>query len=205
MMLGMLLDQQVTMEWAFGAPLLLKQRLGVAAARRRPRSRRWIPTRSRRCSATSPRCTAIPASMAKRTHDLCRAPRRELRRPGRGVWDDAATGDELLARVAGAARLRQGQGADLRRRARQAARRAARRAGSRPRPTGRRSPTSTRSSASPRSARRSARRRRRRSGRAPKPPPTKPSAIATAKIAGRRPRVDGRGADAADAWPVAAA
>src|SRR5229473_1761840 len=27
--LGMLLDQQVTMEWAFGAPLLLKQRLGV--------------------------------------------------------------------------------------------------------------------------------------------------------------------------------
>ena len=28
-MLGMLLDQQVTMEWAFGAPLLLKRRLGV--------------------------------------------------------------------------------------------------------------------------------------------------------------------------------
>src|SRR5207249_4762545 len=28
-MLGMLLDQQVTMEWAFGAPLLLKQRLGA--------------------------------------------------------------------------------------------------------------------------------------------------------------------------------
>ena len=67
----MLLDQQVTMEWAFGAPLLLKQRLGVeqldAAA-----IAAMDPPRSRRCSATSPRCTAIPASMAKRTHDLCR-------------------------------------------------------------------------------------------------------------------------------------
>src|SRR5690349_7668194 len=29
LMLGMLLDQQVTMEWAFGAPLLLMRRLGV--------------------------------------------------------------------------------------------------------------------------------------------------------------------------------
>ena len=27
-MLGMLLDQQVPMEWAFGAPALLKERLG---------------------------------------------------------------------------------------------------------------------------------------------------------------------------------
>ena len=99
MMLGMLLDQQVTMEWAFGAPLLLKQRLGVdhldAAA-----IAAMDPGRLEAVFRDKPALHRYPASMAKRTHDLCRHivehyDGAHRRRSGTG----ATTGEELLARV----------------------------------------------------------------------------------------------------------
>ena len=89
---------------------------------------------------------------------------------GRGVWADAETGDELLARVKALPGLRRGEGADLRRPARQAARRAAAAAGRRRPPTGRRSPTSTATTACSRSASRSARMK----ARQEQPPASKP-------------------------------
>src|SRR4051812_22763542 len=97
-MLGMLLDQQVTMEWAFGAPLLLKERLGEdrldAAA-----IAAMDPAALEAVFRDKPALHRYPASMAKRTHDLCRHLVDNYDGRAENVWADAATGEELLARV----------------------------------------------------------------------------------------------------------
>ena len=164
-MLGMLLDQQVTMEWAFGAPLLLKQRLGVehldAAA-----IAAMDPEALEAVFRDKPALHRYPASMAKRAHDLCRHLVEHYDgRTGRDTWADAQSGEELLARVQalpgfGKDKSRIFVGLLGKRLGVQP------RVGSRSRPTGPRSPTSTPSSACSRSARRSARPRRPKSGRA---------------------------------------
>ena len=97
-MLGMLLDQQVTMEWAFGAPLLLKQRLGAehldagAIAAMDPEALEQV-------FRDKPALHRYPASMAKRTHDLCRHLVEHYDGRAEELWNGASTGDELLARV----------------------------------------------------------------------------------------------------------
>jgi uncharacterized HhH-GPD family protein len=97
-MLGMLLDQQVTMEWAFGAPLLLKQRLGVdhldAGA-----IVAMDPAALEAVFRDKPALHRYPASMAKRTHDLCRHLVEHYGGRAEAVWRDPPSGDELLARV----------------------------------------------------------------------------------------------------------
>ncbi len=97
-MIGMLLDQQVPMEWAFNAPAAPE---GAPRRRRstRPRSPRWTRPRWKRSSGTSPRCTGIRGSMAKRTHALCAHLVEHYGGRADGVWTGVQTGDELLARV----------------------------------------------------------------------------------------------------------
>src|SRR5437763_11783246 len=98
LMLGMLLDQQVTMEWAFGAPLLLMRRLGVdhldataiAAA---------DPTELEALFRDKPALHRYPGSMAKRTHDLCRFLVEHYGGRADNVWAGVESGEELLARV----------------------------------------------------------------------------------------------------------
>jgi uncharacterized HhH-GPD family protein len=96
--LGMLLDQQVTMEWAFGAPLLLKQRLGAerldagAIAAMDPEALEAV-------FRDKPALHRYPASMAKRTHDLCRHLVERYDGRAEGVWEGVESGAELLARV----------------------------------------------------------------------------------------------------------
>ena len=98
LMLGMLLDQQVTMEWAFGAPLLLEQRLGVehldAAA-----IAGMDPAALEAVFRAKPALHRYPASMAKRTHDLCAHLVEHYGGRADAVWAGVASGDELLARV----------------------------------------------------------------------------------------------------------
>jgi uncharacterized HhH-GPD family protein len=98
LMLGMLLDQQVTMEWAFGAPLLLAQRLGVdhldAAA-----IAAMDPAALEAVFRAKPALHRYPASMAKRTQDLCRHLVEHHGGGADAVWAGARTGAELLARV----------------------------------------------------------------------------------------------------------
>src|SRR3954451_21385109 len=97
-LLGMLLDQQVTMEWAFGAPLLLKQRLGAdeldagAIAAMDPAALEDV-------FRAKPALHRYPAAMAKRTHDLCRHIVEHYNGRAEDIWNGAATGEELLARV----------------------------------------------------------------------------------------------------------
>jgi uncharacterized HhH-GPD family protein len=97
-LIGMLLDQQVTMEWAFGAPLLLKRRLGadrfdassIAA---------MDPAALDALFRAKPALHRYPGSMAKRTHDLCTYIVEHYDGRTEAIWTGAATGDELLARV----------------------------------------------------------------------------------------------------------
>ena len=97
-LLGMLLDQQVTMEWAFGAPLLLKRRLGVAELDAGAIAA-MDPSDLEAVFRDKPALHRYPASMAKRTHDLCAHLVEHYHGRADELWADAATGEELLARV----------------------------------------------------------------------------------------------------------
>ena len=97
-LIGMLLDQQVTMEWAFGAPLLLKRRLGVDRLAA-PAIAAMDPAAVDAVFRAKPALHRYPGSMAKRTHDLCTYIVEHYDGRTEAIWSDAATGDELLARV----------------------------------------------------------------------------------------------------------
>jgi uncharacterized HhH-GPD family protein len=98
LVLGMLLDQQVTMEFAFGAPLMLVKRLGgdhldaaaIAA---------MDPVELDAVFRAKPALHRYPGSMAKRTHDLCRHLVEHYDGRADELWAGAATGEELLKRV----------------------------------------------------------------------------------------------------------
>jgi uncharacterized HhH-GPD family protein len=97
-LLGMLLDQQVTMEWAFGAPLLLKRRLGVD---RLDATEIAVmdPAALEVVFRDKPALHRYPGSMAKRTHDLCRFIVDNYDGRAEAIWTGAGSGEELLARV----------------------------------------------------------------------------------------------------------
>ena len=97
LMLGMLLDQQVPMEWAFGAPALLAQRLGGTLDARE--IARMEPAALEEVFRTKPALHRYPGSMAKRAHALCTFLVENYDGRAENVWNDAATGDELLERV----------------------------------------------------------------------------------------------------------
>jgi uncharacterized HhH-GPD family protein len=97
-LLGMLLDQQVTMEWAFGAPLLLKQRLGVEHLEA-PAIAAMDPEALELVFRAKPALHRYPASMAKRAHDLCRHIVEHYEGRTEAIWEGAQSGEELLARV----------------------------------------------------------------------------------------------------------
>jgi uncharacterized HhH-GPD family protein len=98
LMLGMLLDQQVTMEFAFAAPLVLKRRLGVEHLDA-PAIAAMDPAALEAIFRDKPALHRYPGSMAKRTYDLCRHLVEHYDGRAEGVWEGAATGEELLARV----------------------------------------------------------------------------------------------------------
>jgi len=97
LLIGMLLDQQVPMEWAFKGPATLKERLGgtldaaaIAA---------MDPDDVVAVFVTKPALHRYPAAMAKRTHELCQFLVDNYDGDAGGVWRDVRTGDELFRRV----------------------------------------------------------------------------------------------------------
>jgi uncharacterized HhH-GPD family protein len=98
LLIGMLLDQQVPMEWAFRGPLRLKERLGgtldagaIAA----------MPVDDViAVFSTKPALHRFPGAMAKRTHALCVHLLDEYGGRAERVWTEATTGDELFDRLA---------------------------------------------------------------------------------------------------------
>ncbi len=96
LLIGMLLDQQVPMEWAFGAPAQLASRLGgldagaIAA---------MDPMALDAVFRTRPALHRYPGSMAARTHALCQKLVEDYEGRAERVWLGAGSGGELLARL----------------------------------------------------------------------------------------------------------
>ncbi len=96
-LIGMLLDQQVPMEWAFRGPYELKERLGgrLDAAEIAAMDADALASAFR----GPPALHRYPGSMAGRTQDLCRMLVEEYDGDAEAVWESAATGKELLAHL----------------------------------------------------------------------------------------------------------
>ena len=97
-MIGMLLDQQVPMEWAFTAPSLLKERLGAKKLEATVIAG-MDPAALEAIFRERPALHRYPGSMAKRTQALCAHLVEHYRGRAEGVWKGVKTGDELYARV----------------------------------------------------------------------------------------------------------
>jgi uncharacterized HhH-GPD family protein len=97
LVIGMLLDQQVPMEWAFKGPATLKGRLG---GRLDAREIAAMPEDAfvAVCSE-KPAIHRFPGSMGARIHALCRYLVDEYDGDAAGVWTGARSGAALLARV----------------------------------------------------------------------------------------------------------
>jgi uncharacterized HhH-GPD family protein len=96
LLIGMLLDQQVPMEWAFRGPATLRDRLGTLDARA---IAELPPDDLEAVFRAKPALHRYPASMAKRTQALCRQLVDEYRGDAAAVWRDAPDGAELLRRL----------------------------------------------------------------------------------------------------------
>jgi len=97
LLIGMLLDQQFPMERAFYGPQLLKDRLG------RDLTPQLIvetdPDELEALFKGPPAIHRYPASMAKRTQDLCRVVVDEYDGKASNVWETASDGADLLKRL----------------------------------------------------------------------------------------------------------
>ena len=97
LMIGMLLDQQIPMEWAFAGPLKLRDRLGgrldaaeIAAL---------DPGRLEAVFKGPPALHRFPGSMGKRTQALCQHLVDDYDGDAAAVWTGVDDGRELLRRV----------------------------------------------------------------------------------------------------------
>ena len=98
-LVGMLLDQQVPMEWAFKGPATIAQRLGtddldaheIAAHE---------PEAFAALLSQKPAVHRYPGSMAKRIQQLCQYLVEHYDGDAEAVWRDVATGKDLLKRLA---------------------------------------------------------------------------------------------------------
>jgi uncharacterized HhH-GPD family protein len=96
-LLGMLLDQQVPMEWAFSSPWKLKERLGGMLDAGRIAS---MPLEELEAMFKGPPALhRYPASMAKRAQQLCQHLVDEYGGQAEAVWRGVESGPELFARL----------------------------------------------------------------------------------------------------------
>jgi uncharacterized HhH-GPD family protein len=98
LMIGMLLDQQVPMEWAFTGPWTIKQRLGHCDASKiaAMNVEKFVGI----CRA-KPAIHRFPDSMARRIHALCGIIAEEYGGKGANVWKGVGDADELKRRLRG--------------------------------------------------------------------------------------------------------
>jgi uncharacterized HhH-GPD family protein len=97
LLLGMLLDQQVPMEWAFIGPSILKERLGgrldAAEIAAMDPDEFFVHARGPRA------IHRFPGSMAKRIQAVCQALVDDYDGKAENLWAGVRSGDELLARL----------------------------------------------------------------------------------------------------------
>ena len=120
LLIGMLLDQQVPMEWAFGAPPKLKERLGGSID---AGPHRGDAARGARGGVQGPAGPAPLPRIDGQAHPAgLPAPRRAPRRPRRGPVGGRRRRQGPVQAAQRAAGLRQGEGEDLHGAPRQAVR-----------------------------------------------------------------------------------
>ncbi len=97
LLLGMLFDQQVPMEWAFRAPATIKERLGgeLDAAHIAAMD---VDDFVAVCAA-KPAVHRFPASMGKRAWEVCRVVAEEYDGDAERIWKGVRSGDELYRRL----------------------------------------------------------------------------------------------------------
>ena len=96
LLVGMLLDQQVPMEWAFAGPATLHRRLGHLDAARI--AAMDVDDFVAVCCA-KPAIHRFPASLGRRIHQLCGVLADDYDGRGEAVWTGVANGAELYARL----------------------------------------------------------------------------------------------------------
>lgn len=96
LLVGMLLDQQVPMEWAFAGPATIKRRLGHLDA---TRIAAMAEDDLVAVCCERPAVHRFPAVMARRIHALCVALTETHRGKAERIWRDVGDGDELYRRL----------------------------------------------------------------------------------------------------------
>jgi uncharacterized HhH-GPD family protein len=96
LLIGLVLDQQVKMEKAFGGPYELKRRLGHLDA---SKIAAMDPDRLDALFRERPALHRFPGSMARRVQALCQAVVRDYAGDAGAVWREARDGDDLAARI----------------------------------------------------------------------------------------------------------
>lgn len=96
LLVGMLLDQQIPMEWAFLGPWTLRERLGGLDA---AAIATMDPAELEAQFKGPPALHRYPAAMAKRTQALCQHLVDHHGGDAADVWDGAADGGDLLRRL----------------------------------------------------------------------------------------------------------
>ena len=97
LLLGMLLDQQIPMEWAFMGPYTLRERMGGTLDAAEITS--MEPDAFIALVKGPPALHRFPGSMGKRVQDCCRVIVDEYGGDAAKVWEDAASGADLYARL----------------------------------------------------------------------------------------------------------
>ena len=96
LLIGMVLDQQIPLEWAFRGPLTLKERLGTLDA---AEIAAMDPDQLAKAFTGPPAVHRFPGSNAKRVQDLCRIVVDDHGGKADAVWKKAADGADLFRRV----------------------------------------------------------------------------------------------------------
>ncbi|MEV6403270.1 MULTISPECIES: HhH-GPD-type base excision DNA repair protein [Streptomyces] len=97
-LVGMLLDQQVPMEWAFKGPRTIADRLGADDLDAHDIAAR-DPEAFTALLSEKPAVHRYPGSMAKRIQQLCQYLVEHYGGEASAVWDGVPTGAELLGRL----------------------------------------------------------------------------------------------------------
>ena len=127
LLIGMLLDQQVPMEWAFTGPYTLQQRLGGVLDAAQIGA--MDPDEFLALCKGPPAIHRFPGSMGKRVQALAQAIVADYGGDAEAVWRDVETGDELHRRLLALPGYGEEKNAHLHRHSRQALRREAGRMG----------------------------------------------------------------------------
>jgi uncharacterized HhH-GPD family protein len=95
LLVGFVLDQQVTVQKAFSGPLVIRERLGAFDAKTLADADLEAVFREK------PAVHRYPGAMAERVHALAVRIRDEYDGDAARIWTDAADGDELRANLSG--------------------------------------------------------------------------------------------------------